>query len=139
MSTETYDKNSDLFSTSPNLVLGTLKKQYLEQLSLIALSTPAEYAKTRAKVIESVKMKVISDLYTDLRDVLSKGSLKGTALIVLGGKTLIPNTAPQEIDSKILSIAKSLDTELTEIIDSVIPPFREVVKSRIEAKSAANL
>lgn len=135
MSTTEYDKNSDNFQVSPSLVLGHLYSAYQEELYLHAVSSPSEYSKVRASVLKQVKIKVVSDLYKNLRDVLCKGELGGAALVNLGGEALVVNYPPNSADSRILSIAKALDKELDEIIDIVIPPFSSVLHNRLEARA----
>ena len=63
MSTTVYDKNSDNFAVSPALMLGHLYQQYQEELYLHAVSTPSDYSKCRASVIQKVKIGVVNDLY----------------------------------------------------------------------------
>lgn len=136
MSTTSYDTNSDNFAVSPALMLGHLYQQYQEELYLHAVSTPSEYSKVRASVIQKVKIGVVNDMYKNLRSVLCHGRMGGADLINLGGgDPLVPNYPPVEADSRILSIAKALDKELDEIIDIIIPPFSDVLKSRLEARA----
>ena len=52
--TTTYDENSNNFAVSPALMLGHLYQQYQEELYLKAVSTPAEYSKTRSEVISKI-------------------------------------------------------------------------------------
>ena len=139
MSTTVYDTNSDNFAVSPALVLGHLYQQYQEKLYLLATSKPNEYAEARAKIVQDVKITVVNKIYRDLRDVLTKGKLDGNHIVRIDRSDYVPNFPPVEADSRILSIAKALDHELSEIVDIIIPPFSEVLKNRIESKAGANL
>lgn len=130
-----YDENSNNFAVSPALMLGHLYQQYQEELYLNALSKPNEYSVQRSNVIQLVKIKVVNDLYKNLRQVLCEGKTGTTFLVNLGGRPLCPNYPPVEADSRILSIAKALDKELDEIIDIIIPPFSDVLKNRLEARA----
>ena len=135
----TYDTNSDNFKVSPALVLGHLYQQYQEKLYLLATSKPNEYATARAEIVQKVKISVVNQIYKDLRDVLTKGELGGYQVVNIAGTSYVPNYPPTDADSRILSIAKALDNELSEIVDIIIPPFSDILKNRIESKTASNL
>ena len=135
MSTTLYDDNSDKFAVSPALMLGHLYQQYQEELYLHAVSTPSDYSKCRANVIQKVKIGVVNDLYKNLRTVLCEGRLGTDNLIVISGPALRPNYPPTAADSRILSLCQAMDKELDEIIDIIIPPFSEVLKTRLESKA----
>lgn len=139
MSTTSYDQNSNSFKVSPNLVLGTLYRQYQDTMYLSALSSPKEYAQLRMKIVKDVKMRVVGDLYENLRQVLCEGKLGATHQIKLGGENLVPNYPPGEADSMILSVAKSLDCELDKIIDIVVPPFSDILRQKIETRGVSDL
>jgi hypothetical protein len=130
-----YDENSNNFAVSPALMLGHLYQQYQEELYLNATSRPSEYAVQRSNVIQEVKIKVVNDLYKNLRQVLCEGKLGSKQLVKLNGKDLCPNYPPVEADSRILSLCKAVDKEMDEIIDIIIPPFQEVLKNRLESKA----
>jgi hypothetical protein len=134
-STTQYDQNSENFKASVPLVLGHLYSAYQEQLYLIAVSNPSDYAKVRAEVVRDVKVKIVNDLYNNLRNVLCKGELSGRQIMKFQAGTFCPNYPPNSSDSKILSIAKALDGELDDIIQIIIPPFSEVLHNRLESKS----
>lgn len=61
--------------------------------------------------------------------------MDGSSLIIIGSDTLVPNYPPTAADQLILSIAKSLDSELDNIVNLIIPPFSEVMSNRLESKS----
>lgn len=134
-----YDQNSDSFKVSPNLVLGNLYKQYQESLYLTALSKPSEYAKIRMKAVQDIKMKVVGDMYEKLRAVLCAGKLQNANIVVFDGNVYVPNYPPSEADSMILSLAKTLDTELDKIVDIVVPPFSDVLRNKLETRGVADL
>ena len=133
--TKTYDENSDNFAVSPALMLGHLYEAYREELYLKAVSKPSEYAATRSSVIQQVKIKIVTDLYTQLRQILTKGEIANVKIINVGGDMFVPNYPPIETDSRILSIAKTLDKELDEIVNIIVPPFSDILKNRLESKT----
>ena len=139
MSVNLYDKTSDKFSVNPSLVLGHLYNQYKEALYLKAISEPKAYAEVRAKVITDVKLAIVNDIYTNLRDVLCKGQLRGQNLIEFGGEVYVPNHPPSSSDNLILSLSVAVDKELDNIVNIVCPPFSDILKARMEAKSAADI
>ena len=130
-----YDENSNNFAVSPALMLGHLYQQYEEELYLNAVSKPSDYSEQRSKVIQLVKIKVVNDLYKNLRQVLCEGKMDTTFLVHLNGKNLCPNYPPVEADRIILSLCKAVDGEMDKIIDIIIPPFSEVLKNRLEARA----
>ena len=134
--TTTYDENSNNFAVSPALMLGHLYQQYQEELYLKAVSTPAEYSKTRSEVISKIKIGTVSEIYKGLRSILCEGKMNGVPIIRIGGTAYVPNFPPVDADSRILSIAKALDKELDEIVDIIIPPFSDILKNRLESKAA---
>ena len=139
MSVNLYDTTSDKFSVNPSLVLGHLYNQYKEALYLKAISEPKNYAEVRAKVVTDVKLAIVNDIYTNLRSVLCKGQLDGKNLVEFGGTVFVVNYPPSEADSKILSLSIALDKELDDIVNIVCPPFSDILKARMEAKSAADI
>ena len=133
--TTKYDKNSDNFAVSPALMLGHLYEAYREELYLQAVSKPSEYSKVRSEVIKTVKIGIVTKIYTDLRGVLTQCKLDGVDLIKLTGGPYCANYPPIETDSRILSLAKTLDKELDEIVNIIVPPFSDILHNRLESKA----
>ena len=97
--------------------------------------TESRCAKVRSEVIKTVKIGIVTKIYTDLRGVLTQCKLDGVDLIKLTGGPYCANYPPIETDSRILSLAKTLDKELDEIVNIIVPPFSDILHNRLESKA----
>ena len=95
---------------------------YLDSIKGVAYSTPSAYFLYRKTINDHIRTESISNLYNTLFNALKSGyKSDGRTPIadpMIGGS---PNLSEVKINEIIISISKSLDSQLQQIIDILAP------------------
>lgn len=122
-------------------LLGFKYKSYMAKLTALSLSKPAEYNALRDKVMESVKVEAVREVYKTLFAVMTVGTTKdGTALIVSGGSSLPPHYPSNKVNDLCLTIANDMADHIDRVIDIILPgSFDKVSAASLSLKGRATL
>ena len=133
---------AERFQIETDDYLGFKYEEYKNDLYAMALSKPSEYFTLRKKVLQKVKTEAIGDIYKSFFNILSKGTDKaGAQIIVIDGVGPAAPSYPQQEVSKIaLKAARTLDEILEQVIDIILPAnFKDLANSRAVQKSDQNI
>ena len=109
------------FRVDINNYLNVKHGLYRDILRGVALSEPAKYFAYRQNVQDYVKTSAISNLYNVIFNALKDGKkVDGTAMCttMIGGS---PNVSEQKINEIAISIGKTLDEMLEQVIELICP------------------
>ena len=104
----------------------------------MAISHPGDYYKLRSELMLNLKRQIVTDMYTKIYDVLSKGTI-GTDCATadhggfrIGQAPLIPCYPSQKINDFSISVASLLGDELNKVIDILLPEsFDKIAASKL--------
>ena len=134
------DPNTLTMKVDINNYLNIKNSLYLDTLRGASLSTPKLYFNYRQQVNEYIKTESISNLYNVLFNAMKDGRrLDGRTTIateMIGGS---PNISELQINEVCISIAKTLDKMLTEVVEMLCPTnITGNAQSRAQAAGNSN-
>ncbi len=128
------------FNINPSNYLGFENKIYKNALYKLAISKPSEFFTLRENVEKSIKVKIIKDMYDNIRTLLSEGRIGNSQIIMIDGYNVPPNFPDQKIVEINLGLAETLETALDEIINILIPlDFQSILQSKLTSQGNASI
>lgn len=127
-------------TTKPNEIdplnyLGIDHDKYMGQIKAMALAQPTQYTAMRQSIIDKVKNEAVQNLFKTCASVLTKGQINGISVFNLGGITgktlkLAPSVPDQLVAEQCLSMSKTLNSMIDDMIKTILPDFSKEVGSR---------
>ena len=121
MNPETPNTNAN-FKVDIGNYLNISHSLYLDQLKGVAYSSPSTYFLYRKQINDHIRTESIKNLYDTLYNALKNGR-KSTNTGTIADPMIAgsPNLSEVKINEIIISISKSLDVQLQEIINILAP------------------
>ena len=143
----TYDDTKALMDRTnvmvdPNDALSLQYKKYKNSLYAQSLAKPSEYFKLKGELTETLKTKLVTQMYKTVYDLLRYGSINvgGTMTQVCGqdsdGSDRIPGVPSSRVNELSLQITATFDDFMEEVINILMPPsFLQLAESKLTQKS----
>ena len=126
----------------PNDALSLQYKKYKNSLYAQSLAKPSEYFKLKGELTETLKTKLVTELYKTIYDLLRYGAInvEGVMVQVCGQdsdkKDRIPGVPSAKVNELSLQITATFDDFMEEVINILMPPsFLQLAESKLTQKS----
>ena len=136
MATNTFNKDESNFKINVNSYLGIEYNAYKSRLQGLSLSQPSTYFKYREGVETYIKKTSLENLYNTLFYAMKDGlDVKGAPMVTLPVGS--PCISPQVINEISISIARTLDKALDEVIALICPVYlNQMAMARTQLQGA---
>ena len=128
-------QQNQTFKLNTSNYIGFEYKQYLNQMKLVALTNPKDYATFRNNAIKDLADKLSKDWYDMTYDILTTGKHGNINL----GLPANPNYPAQELAKLALSHTQTIVDMMDEIVELLVPEdYLATAVKRLEDKRETN-
>ena len=130
------------FKLDVEQVMGFDYETFISHQKALAISNPKEFYTERNEVLKCLKIKIVKDIYKDLFDALSTGTIAGVSKANFLTNGILPHYPPQLINDEVLFICKGVSNHLNEIVNILYPDDYQKIadaKATINTKGTAGL
>ena len=133
--------NNNKFFLEVDDLLGFKYQSYISTITSLSLSSPADYYALRKKVLDTVKVDCVKNMYSVLFSVLSSGKDKnGDPIGKLGTGDFVPAYPSNKINDLCLTIANDLADHINRVVDIILPKsFDKLSEASLTLKGKASL
>ena len=122
------------FQVDTSDYLGFLYEEYLNKLTALAMSKPADFYDIRATVLKDLKQIVITNVYKEYYALLTTKDIGSSKNIVL-----IPHYPQQKASQFALQASKTINEILNSALDIILPPNHlDIAKMKLTEKGEAS-